>query len=533
MEKTINVLILTAPFGSGHLQVSASLAEEFSKIQNIRVEEYDLYSDEYPLISKTLQKAYLRTYAPIGKDIYRMLYYTSSHAVDETLYAKLLKPLLDFGKESLREKIRDFQPDLIISVFPVTSLYKLLKKELKIPLYTVITDYYANGLWLYKDARRHFVATERISKWGMEKGLSSEQFSLTGIPVHPKFYSRLETSKIYKKYSLSPNLKTLLVSAGTHGVLSGVVEMVAQLLEDRKVQLIVVCGKNEKLFNELKSLPNPSGRLVVLGYTTQMHELLQVSDVMITKPGGISLTEAAIKGVPVLMYKPVYGQEMENANYFSEKKAGIIVSNRTELMGAVFTLFESPALLSQMKENIRKLSQLNSAERITGEILQDVTEITLCEMCKKHHAAPGSDSNAPLISDMPAAMGALYKEAQSIIGLSPKSACALLRLGISQMLQEITGSRVSVSEAANLLIRGGRLPARSAELLADSGLMGPDARVPGVIHECDDREMAEKLVRLTHYLINKAISEPRLARRLTWRLPEGENLGKFLKGNNV
>jgi len=129
MEKQIKILILTAPFGSGHLQVSGSLVEQFAKHKNTVVEEYDLYSNEYPMIAKTIQKAYLKTYAPIGKEIYRMLYYTSSHAIDETLYAKLFKPLMDFGKENLRQKIRDYNPDLIISVFPVTSLYNSFAKS--------------------------------------------------------------------------------------------------------------------------------------------------------------------------------------------------------------------------------------------------------------------------------------------------------------------------------------------------------------------------------------------------------------------
>ena len=75
MTRSTKVLILTAPFGSGHLQVSSALTEEFMKHENVIVEEYDLYSEEFPTLSKTLQKAYLKTYKPIGKDLYRMLYY--------------------------------------------------------------------------------------------------------------------------------------------------------------------------------------------------------------------------------------------------------------------------------------------------------------------------------------------------------------------------------------------------------------------------------------------------------------------------
>jgi len=519
MEKQTKVLILTAPFGSGHLQVSGSLVQEFAKHENTVVEEYDLYSNDYPLIAKTIQKAYLKTYAPIGKDIYRMLYYTSSQAIDETLYAKLFKPLMDFGKESLRQKISDFNPDLIISVFPVTSLYKLLRKEIKIPLYTVITDYYANGLWLYKDARRHFVATSRIAKWGTEKGWDANQFSLTGIPVHPKFYEPLHKEELFKKYRLSPKRKTLLISAGTHGVLAGVPEMATQLMENENLQVIVVCGKNERLYEELQHLPSPSGRLVVLGYTKDMHELLEISDALITKPGGISLTEAAIKGVPVLLYKPVYGQELENAKYFSEKKAGIIVSNRGELMGAIFSLLEAPDLLSQMKSNISALAQPFSAEKIVTDILEDVTAITLCEICKKHKVRT-EPTIALLMPDMPTSIGKLYEEAIAISTLSPASACALLRLGISRLFLQVIGSEIPISEASQLLIRGEYLAPEMKDKLLDVQLVGNSAIKPGFIVETDTKDTADKLARLLLELVNKLISEPKASKRLTWRIPE-------------
>ena len=107
MKNQKKVLILTAPFGSGHLQVSSSLTEEFSKYENVIVEEYDLYSEEFPTLSKTIQKAYLKSYKPIGKDVYRMLYYGSSYAVHDSFQAKILKPYLEFGMQIGRASCRE------------------------------------------------------------------------------------------------------------------------------------------------------------------------------------------------------------------------------------------------------------------------------------------------------------------------------------------------------------------------------------------------------------------------------------------
>ena len=169
------VLILTAPFGNGHLQASHALIEEFRKYENVLVEEYDLYSEEFPTLSKTLQKAYLKAYKPIGKDVYRMLYYGANYAIHDSIHAKILKPYLDFGIRSLKNKINSFKPDAIISVFPVTSLYKLEEKEFNIPIYTVITDYYANGLWLYKGART-LIRSEFLQNPSYKRRVTMEEF---------------------------------------------------------------------------------------------------------------------------------------------------------------------------------------------------------------------------------------------------------------------------------------------------------------------------------------------------------------------
>ena len=371
MSSIKKVLILTAPFGSGHLQVSGALVKEFKKYGDIEVEEYDLYSEEFPTLSKTLQKAYLKSYKPVGKDLYRMLYYGANQAIYDTMHAKLIKPYYEFGRRALKHKLTTSQPDAIISVFPVTSLYKLEDREFKVPLYTVITDYYATGLWLYKGARRHYVANNKIIAWGVANGLMQQQFLLTGIPVNEKFYQKLEKQEIYTKYKLDSQKKTVLVAAGAHGVVSKVTEMAEKLAVQQDVQVIVVCGRNEKLYEEVQTLTSTYDNVVVLGYCTSMNELLEITDLMVTKPGGLSLTEAAIKAVPVLLINPVYGQELENAKYFSDRKAAVIVANEVELIYHALIILNEDGMLEEMKQNIQSIACEYSAKEIVKDVMQD------------------------------------------------------------------------------------------------------------------------------------------------------------------
>ena len=118
-----------------------------------------------------------------------------------------------------------------------------------------------------------------------------------------------------------------------------------RLASQPEIQVVVVCGNNTKLYDHTIELTNEFNNLKVLGYCKEMHELLEIADLMITKPGGISLTEAAIKGVPVILYNPVYGQELENAKYFSDKHAAVIVSNETELIYNVLIILNEDGML--------------------------------------------------------------------------------------------------------------------------------------------------------------------------------------------
>ncbi len=371
MTRIKKILILTAPFGSGHLQVSQALVNEFKQHPNVEVEEYDLYSEEFPTLSKTLQKAYLRSYKPIGKDVYRMLYYGANHAIYDTMHAKLIKPYYEFGMRNLRNKLKTCQPDAIISVFPVTLLYRLEDKGFKIPMYTVITDYYATGLWLYKGARRHYVASNRIIAWGVANGLTQQQFLLTGIPINSKFYEPLDKKALYQKYDLDENRKTIVVTAGAHGVISSVRDMAEKLATQTDLQVVVVCGRNEKLYEETKAIALEHSNVKVLGYCKDMAELLEIADLMVTKPGGISLTEAAVKGVPVILYNPVYGQELENAKYFADKKAAVIVTSEPELIYNVLIILNEEGMLDEMKENIKHLACEHSAKQIVEDVIRD------------------------------------------------------------------------------------------------------------------------------------------------------------------
>ena len=355
------ILILTAPFGSGHLQAAKALAKEFNNYQDIIVDEYDFYSNKLPIRAKLIQKAYLNCYKPIGKNIYKTMFYRSDKAV--------FSPLRKMGKKQLHNKIASFKPDAIILTYPVTSLYYLKDFE-HIPTFTVITDYYANKLWFYKNTIRHYVANKNIANYGIDHGFTKNRFKITGIPILEEFYQKIDKTPLYDKFGLKKEKDVILIAAGSYGVLPNAYELTKELSKTYKnLQIVVACGNNNALLTKLQNLDKTYDNIIPLSYCNKMYELLSLCQLIITKPGGLTLTEAAVKAVPVVMYNPMYGQEYENALFFAKKDAGLLVTNKQELTNAVANLLNNKHILNKTKKNIEKLALCYSAQIIVKDIM--------------------------------------------------------------------------------------------------------------------------------------------------------------------
>lgn len=148
-------------------------------------------------------------------------------------------------------------------------------------------------------------------------------------------------------------------------------ELCEALLLDSEVQIVVVCGKNAALKQSLSVLEQAHpDQLKALGYVEQIDELFRVTDCMITKPGGITLTEATAIGVPVILYKPVPGQEKENALFFEDYGAAIVINRHEDILESVTNLLQDEEKLETMKQNMKKLHLKQSSQTILEDIVE-------------------------------------------------------------------------------------------------------------------------------------------------------------------
>lgn len=370
---------MTANYGNGHMQVAKTLYDECKSQGFEHVIVSNLYQESNPIVSEVTQYLYLKSFS-IGKQFYRLFYY----GVDKIYNKRKFNIYLKMGNKRLDELIQLHNPDIIIITFPMIVVPEYRNKTGKvIPTFNVMTDFCLHKIWVHENIDRYYVATDYVKQKLVEIGTHPSDVKVTGIPIRPQFEVDVPKSIIYKKYGLSSDKKVLLIMAGAHGVLKNVKELCEALLLDSEVQIVVVCGKNAALKQSLSELEQAHpNQLKALGYVEQIDELFRVTDCMITKPGGITLTEATAIGVPVILYKPVPGQEKENALFFEDYGAAIVINRHEDILESVTNLLQNEEKLESMKQNIKKLHLKQSSQTI----LEDIVEQSDLIMSNKSYA---------------------------------------------------------------------------------------------------------------------------------------------------
>ncbi|MBO1581121.1 diglucosyl diacylglycerol synthase [Bacillus sp. XF8] len=368
MIKNPKVLILTAHYGNGHVQVAKTLAQTFRQkgIEDVIV--CDLFGESHPIITDITKYLYLKSYT-IGKELYRLFYY----GVEKIYDKKIASWYANFGRKRLRALLHAEKPDIVINTFPIIAVPELKKQTgFTIPVYNVLTDFCLHKIWVHREVDRYFVATDYVKKVMVEIGVPPERIVETGIPIRKNFELTINPEILYSKYHLSREKKILLIVAGAHGVLGNVKGLCQSFMTVPNLQIAVVCGKNETLKQELLELEeqNPEA-LKVFGYVENIDELFRITSCMITKPGGITLSEAAALQVPVILYKPVPGQENENAMYFEKKGASLVIREDEDVFAKTKALLEDDMKLLQMKEAMKSIYRPEPACHIVDTILEE------------------------------------------------------------------------------------------------------------------------------------------------------------------
>lgn len=358
------ILILTAKYGNGHIQVAKTLEKRCME-RGMDVIVCDLYQESHPLITEFTKYLYLKSFS-FGKQFYRLFYY----GVDKMYNKRVMNVYYTMGRKKLEQVIAAEKPDIIINTFPMIVVPEYRRRTGHvIPTFNVMTDFCLHKIWVHQNIDKYYVACEDVKEKLLSLGIDEKDVKVTGIPIRSRFEENIEIEPLYRKYGLSENKHILLIMAGAHGVLKNVKEICEAMRYSENVQTVVVCGNNHALKDRLAPLAKASrDQLKVLGYVERVDELFRIASLLITKPGGITLTEASSLSVPLVLYNPVPGQEKENAEFFAKHGAAVIVNNVSDMIDEVNKLLHSPNKLKRMRKNIFQLYHPNAVDTILDDI---------------------------------------------------------------------------------------------------------------------------------------------------------------------
>ena len=283
------------------------------------------------------------------------------------------------GRAEYQKIIDSSRPHLIICTYPTVAgvLSQLrLNHQLRVPVATVVTDYVVHNQWIHRGVDMYIVGSRQVSEGFAAKGIRPERIKVTGIPIAPSFERKVDSAEIKARLGLNTDLPTLLIMGGALGVLDSLKEQCRLFANaDYPLQSVVVCGRDEKLYKSLDEIvANARNPVLRLGFVNNVEEIMTAADLMITKAGGLTVSEALTKRLPMVIFKPIPGQEKANADFLSEIGAGRVAHTQEELAGIVQSLFAHPEELAHMREAAAYAVPGHSAERAVELMLNLVKE---------------------------------------------------------------------------------------------------------------------------------------------------------------
>jgi len=370
------VLILHASVGAGHKRAADALAAAFQRRSPGQVRVEDVLDYTNPLFREAYAHSYLRltdklpalwgyVYEQTDRDFFRLA--TEMRTLVDAIWA--------WG---LRKLLREYNPRVILCThfLPVEVLaMRKGRSRLQQPLYCVVTDYAAHAFWAYRDVDRYFVATEDTCQQLIDRGVPSGAIQVHGIPVDPQISIPKLREEMRQVHGIVQNRPMVTLFGG--GLEAGRVRTIVEGMIQRQVEmtLVVVAGRNRSLLNEISDLESTSKLdLQKLGFINYVDDLVVASDMVITKAGGLTVSEVLARGRPMIVIDPIPGQEESNADYLASVGAAISIRLPQHVPFAVTQLLSDPQRLNDMSVSASRAARPRAALDIAEAVLTDIGE---------------------------------------------------------------------------------------------------------------------------------------------------------------
>jgi len=382
-DRPFHLLLLSVSAGNGHVRAAQALAATAAQHwPGCTVTHVDAMDH----VAASFRKLYTDGYLGLVNRAPELWAYLHDRA-DATPHAaasqRLRRGIERLSAAPLLREIRRQRPDAIVCTHFLPA--ELLMREQArgrstCPVWLQVTDYDLHNMWIVPGLAGYFAANEEVAFRMRARGLPAGRVHVTGIPVMPAFAApddpALARAACVQALGLDPARRVLLMASGGAG--TGDLPSMARralALEGPDFQLVAVAGRNAQAHAALQALAREHPqRLRAIGFTAEMHRLMAAADLVVTKPGGLTVSECLALGRPMLLAAPIPGQEEHNATHLMEEGAAWLAWDAIGLDYKLARLMAAPALLEAMAARSRALGRPRAARSVLQRVLGPAPE---------------------------------------------------------------------------------------------------------------------------------------------------------------
>jgi len=365
---TTKILFLYISASSGHQRAADAIREAVGHIfpdwETIGVDSF-IYA--YPNIGKLISGAYLEMLRRTP-----MLWDFVYDNPDVELATREARELLNLiSAQKLKSLLKKNNPKAIVCTQAVPcSVFAAEKRrgKLTIPLIAVVTDFAVHSYWIYPEVDLYCVPSEEVRRTLIKQGISASKITVTGIPISPAFLRRVPKEQMRARLKLDSGKPVLLIMGGSQGM--GPLQDLLERLQSMDIQTLVLTGVNRELYRKLKLRYSRNRRVKIFGFTKTVHQLMDAADLLITKPGGLTSSEALAKGLPMIISNPIPGQEERNAAWLVRQGVAERADDLDSAVQVLDDLLQHPAKLRKMTEAANKLATPYASLEIARHIFR-------------------------------------------------------------------------------------------------------------------------------------------------------------------
>ena len=354
------VLILTTSTGQGHNQAAASVAESFENA-GYEITKLDFLAKSSTILNNIIVAGYEISAAKFPKT-YGFFY----KLTDNKFINNFLKLPFLLTKRKVSKLVNEINPDVIVAThaLSISVISDLKKKGLKSPYILIVTDFKAHYIYVDSYVDAYITGSNYTKQSLIARNINPNKIHPLGIPINSRFYTEITSANDLK----DEEYFNLLLMSGSLGLNTIFIVLKELLKNPNKLRITVVCGKNDHLKNKLTSYCNDNHfkdkKLHVLGFTKDISYLMDYCDVIISKPGGLTVTESIVKNIPLVIPFAIPGQENENIDFLTSEGYSICVKDLSKINDTVNNLIKNPNELLKMKHKLHELSSTYSLTKI-------------------------------------------------------------------------------------------------------------------------------------------------------------------------